>query len=197
MRLGLNQGHKIGGISQICHGSKFVIMRDEMKQAHPEMYLLTGGKRDTKTKGSGYPDLTSPTFFEKHLKYCRAMFDHFREPMLSIDLVDGDGGMKSDDPNWMRQLTPERGWGHDVRPCLGVREQRGTRATKSHPERLVSGLAYGAYKLPPARIEKLSPNLALIETRQRQSFWDPAQRDEHRALRTAWLKKLSPGRYLT
>jgi hypothetical protein len=57
-RLGLNNGHKIGGITQICHGAKFVLMRDEMKQAHPEMYLLTGGKRDTTSKGSGYPDLT-------------------------------------------------------------------------------------------------------------------------------------------
>jgi|GEM_PF-1007033 len=40
LRLGLNQGHKIGGISQICHGMKFVLMREEMKRAHLEMYPL-------------------------------------------------------------------------------------------------------------------------------------------------------------
>lgn len=198
LRLGLNQAHKIGGISQICHGSKFVIMREEMKQAHPEMYLLTGGKRDTKTKGSGYPDLTSPVFFEKHLKYARAMFDHFHEPMLSIDLVDGYGGMTSDDPQWMAQLTPERGWpGTMSDQVWGYLNRVALELNKSHPDRLVSGLAYSAYKLPPTQIDRMSPNLVLIETRQRQSFWDEAQRAEHRALREAWQKKLGAGRYLT
>lgn len=198
LRLGLNQAHKIGGISQVCHGAKFVIMRKEMKKAHPEMYLLNGGKRDTTTKGSGYPDLTSPLFFEKHLKYSRAMFDHFHEPMLSIDLVDGYGGMTSDDPKWMAQLTPERGWSGTMSDQVwGYINKVALELYKSHPDRLVSGLAYSAYKLPPAKIEKMSPNLVLIETRQRQSFWDETQRKEHRELREAWMKKLTSGNYLT
>ena len=198
LRLGLNQAHKIGGISQICHGSKFVIMREEMKQAHPEMYLLTGGRRDTTTKGSGYPDLTSPVFFEKQLKYARAMFDHFHEPMISIDLVDGYGGMTSDDPQWMAQLTPERGWSGTMSDQVwGYLNRVALELYKSHPDRLVSGLAYSAYKLPPEKIDKMSPNLVLIETRQRQTFWDETQRTEHRALREAWQKKLGAGRYLT
>ncbi|MEO6741752.1 MAG: DUF4838 domain-containing protein [Chthoniobacteraceae bacterium] len=198
LRLGLNQGHKIGGISQICHGMKFVLMRDEMKRAHPEMYLLTGGKRDTTTKGAGYPDLNSPLFFEKHLTYSRAMFDHFREPMISIDLVDGYGGMTSDDPKWMAQLTPGRGWSGTMSDQVwGYIDRVALELYKSHPDRLVSGLAYSAYKMPPAKIDKLSPNLVLIETRQRQSFWDEAKRDEHRSLREAWMKKLSSGKYLT
>ena len=198
LRLGLNQGHKIGGISQICHGAKFVIMREEMKKAHPEMYLLNGGKRDTTTKGSGYPDLTSPLFFEKQLKYSRAMFDHFHEPMLSIDLVDGYGGMTSDDPKWMAQLTPERGWSGAMSDQVwGYLNRVALELYKTHPDRLVSGLAYSAYKMPPIQIEKMSPNLVLIETRQRQSFWDEAKRKEHRELREAWMKKLGSGRYLT
>ena len=198
LRLGLNQGHKIGGISQICHGAKFVIMREEMKKAHPEMYLLNGGNRDTTTKGSGYPDLTSPLFFEKQLKYSRAMFDHFREPMLSIDLVDGYGGMTSDDPKWMAQLTPERGWSGTMSDQVwGYLNRVALELYKTHPDRLVSGLAYSAYKMPPIQIEKMSPNLVLIETRQRQSFWDEAKRKEHRELREAWMKKLGSGRYLT
>jgi len=198
LRLGLNQAHKIGGISQVCHGAKFVIMREEMKRAHPEMYLLTGGKRDTTTKGSGYPDLNSPLFFEKQLKYSRVMFDHFREPMISIDLVDGYGGMTSDDPKWMAQLTPERGWSGTMSDQVwGYINRVALELYKSHPDRLVSGLAYSAYKMPPDKIDKLSPNLVLIETRQRQSFWDEAQRNEHRTLREAWMKKLTSGKYLT
>ncbi|MGV3663448.1 MAG: DUF4838 domain-containing protein [Prosthecobacter sp.] len=198
LRLGLNNAHKIGGIAQVCHGLKFVLMRDEMKKAHPEMYLLTGGRRDTTTKGSGYPDITSPLFFEKHLKYSRAMFDHFKEPMLSIDLVDGYGGMTSDDPNWMAQLTPERGWpGTMSDHVFGYLNRVALELNKSHPDRLVSGLAYSAYKLPPEKIDHFSPNFALIETRQRQNFWDEAKRKEHQDMRAAWQKKLQPGRYLT
>lgn len=198
LRLGLNFGHKIGGITQICHGAKFVLMRDEMKQAHPEMYLLTGGKRDTTTKGSGYPDLTSPLFFEKQVKYARAMFDYYREPMLSIDLVDGYGGMTSDDPKWMAQLTPDRGWSGSMSDHVwGYLDRVARELYKSHPDRLVSGLAYSGYKLPPEKIDKFSPNLVLIETRQRQNFWDEEKHREHIALREAWLKKLSSGKYLT
>ncbi len=197
-RLGLNNGHKIGGITQICHGMKFVLMREEMKKAHPEIYLLTGGKRDTTSKGSGYPDLTSPLFFEKQLKFSRAMFDHFKEPMLSIDLVDGYGGMTSDDPKWMAQLTPERGWSGSMSDhVFGYINRMALELNKSHPDRLVSGLAYSAYKLPPEKIEKFSPNFVLIETRQRQSFWEEAKRKEHQEMRLAWSKKLAPGRYLT
>lgn len=197
-RLGLNNGHKIGGITQICHGMKFVLMREEMKKAHPEMYLLNGGKRDTTSKGSGYPDLTSPLFFEKQLKFSRAMFDHFKEPMLSIDLVDGYGGMTSDDPKWMAQLTPERGWSGSMSDhVFGYLNRMALELNKSHPDRLVSGLAYSGYRLPPAKIEKMSPNFVLIETRQRQSFWDEAKRKEYQETRAAWMKKLLPGRYLT
>lgn len=198
LRLGLNQGHKIGGITQICHGMKFVLMRDEMKRAHPEMYLLTGGKRDTTTKGAGYPDLNSPLFFEQQLKYSRVMFDHFREPMISIDLVDGYGGLTSDDPKWRAQLTPERGWAGTMSDQVwGYINRVALELYKSHPDRLVSGLAYSAYKTPPAKLDKLSPNLVLIETRQRQSFWDEGKRSEHRTLREAWMKKLTSGKYLT
>ncbi len=198
LRLGLNQGHKIGGITQICHGMKFVLMRDEMKRTHPEMYLLTGGKRDTTTKGAGYPDLNSPLFFEQQLKYSRVMFDHYREPMISLDLVDGYGGLTSDDPKWRAQLTPERGWAGTMSDQVwGYINRVALELYKSHPDRLVSGLAYSAYKMPPASIEKLSPNLVLIETRQRQSFWDGAKRSEHHTMREAWMKKLSSGKYLT
>jgi len=197
-RLGLNNGHKIGGIAQICHGAKFVLMREEMKKAHPEMYLLTGGKRDTTTKGSGYPDLTSPLFFEKHLKYSRAMFDHFKEPMLSIDLVDGYGGMTSDDPKWMAQLTPERGWAGSMSDhVFGYLNRLALELKQSHPDRLVSGLAYSGYKLPPEKIDMMSSNFVLIETRQRQNFWDATKLKEHQDMRAAWTKKLAPDRYLT
>lgn len=197
-RLGLNNGHKIGGIAQICHGAKFVVMREEMKKKHPEMYLLKDGKRlTTYYKASGVPDITSPLFFEKQVNYVRAMFDHFHEPMVSIDLVDGYGGQTSDDPEWMAQLTPDRGWAGSMSDHVwGYLNRVALELHQSHPDRLVSGLAYSAYKLPPEKIDQLSPNLVMIETRQRQGFWDENLRREHKEIREAWQKKLSPGKYL-
>lgn len=198
LRLGLNNGHKIGGITQICHGMKFVIMREEMKKAHPEMYLSIDGKRDTTHKGTGVPNLLSPLLFEKQVHYARTMFDHFHEPMISIDLVDGYGGLTSDDPQWLAQQTPERGWRGSMSDHVwGYLNRVALELNQSHPDRLVSGLAYSAYSAPPAKIDKMSPNLALIETRQRQAFWDEVLRKENRELRAAWMQKLSSGKYLT
>ena len=106
--------------------------------------------------------------------------------------------MTSDDPKWMAQLTPERGWSGTMSDQMwGYINRVALELYKSHPDLLVSGLAYSAYKMPPAKIDKLSPNLVLIETRQRLSFWDEAQRNTHRSLREAWMKKLMSGKYLT
>lgn len=68
---------------------------------------------------------------------------------------------------------------------------------RSHPDRLVSALAYSAYSQPPEKIEKMSPNLALIDVRHRQEFWDESKWEERRQWRADWLKKLAPGRYIT
>lgn len=198
LRLGLNHGAEILGFPQICHGSKFVIKREEMKKAHPEMYLMRDGKRDTSHKDDGVPDLLSPVMLEKQVKHARAMFDHFKEPMHNIDLVDGYGGLTADDPAWMAQLTPERGWDGSMSDHVWSYLDRVARELyRSHPDRLVSALAYSAYTLPPLKMAKLSPNLALIEVRHRQEFWDEALWNQRRAMRAEWLKKLPSGKYLT
>lgn len=198
LRLGLNHGAEILGFPQICHGSKFVIKREEMKKAHPGIYLMREGKRDTTHKGDGIPDLLSPVMFEKQVKHARAMFDHFHEPMHNIDLVDGYGGLTADDPAWMAQLTPERGWDGSMSDHVwGYLDRVARELYRSHPDRLVSALAYSAYTLPPLKIEKFSPNLALIEVRHRQEFWNEDLWNQRRTLRVEWLKKLPSGKYLT
>ncbi|MBL8829995.1 MAG: DUF4838 domain-containing protein [Planctomycetaceae bacterium] len=198
LRLGLNHGAELLGFPQICHGMKFVIKRDEMKRTHPEMYLLRNGKRDTTHKEDGVPDLLSPVLFEKQVKHVRAMFDHFHEPMHNIDLVDGYGGMTGDDPAWNAQQTPARGWRGSMSDHVwGYMNRVAQELYRSHPDRLVSALAYSAYTLPPENIAQMSPNLAIIETRHRQDFWDEALWNERRTMRAEWLKKLPSGKYIT
>lgn len=196
LRLGLNFGADIVGFPQMCHGLKFVINREEMKQKHPELYLLTDGKRVT--SGEGMPNLLSPLLFEKQVKQTRAMFDHFQEPMHNIDLTDGYSGRTSDDPAWQAQQTPLRGWAGAMSDhVFGYLNRVALEVHRSHPERLVSALAYGAYTMPPEKIEKLSPNLALIDVRHRQEFWEESKWNERKQWRAEWLKKLSSGKYIT
>ncbi len=196
LRLGVNYGAEIAGLPQICHGLKFVLMRDEMKKAHPEMYLLTDGKRVTGNEGM--PNLLSPLLFEKQVKHIRAMFDHFQEPMHNIDMVDGYSGRTSDDPAWLAQQTPERGWSGAMSDHVwGYLNRVALEVNRSHPDRTVSALAYGAYTQPPRKIEKFSPNLALIDVRHRQEFWDEAKWNERKQWRAEWLKKLPSGKYIS
>lgn len=198
LRLGLNFGAEIAGFPQMCHGMKFVIKREEMKRAHPEMYLLINGKHDTTHKGDGVPNLLSSVLFEKQVKHIRAMFDHFQEPMHNIDLVDGYSGLRGDDPAWIAQQTPGRGWSGEMSDhVFGYLNRVALEVQRSHPGRLVSALAYGAYTKPPETIGKLSPNLVLIDVRHRQEFWDESKWNERKQWRAEWLKKLSSGKYIT
>jgi hypothetical protein len=198
LRLGLNYGTEIAGFPQLCHGMKFVIKREEMKKAHPEMYLAINGKRDTTHKSDGVPNLLSPMLFEKQVKHVRAMFDHFNEPMHNIDLVDGYGGLEGDEPAWKAQLTPQRGWSGTMSDhVFGYLNRVALEVQRSHPDRLVSALAYSAYTQPPLKIEKMSPNLVLIDVRHRQEFWEESKWNERRQWRADWLKKLSPGNYIS
>ena len=67
------------------------------------------GKRATDHKEAGAPCLASEELFEKHLKYARAVFDHYREPMISLDIVDGYGHGICECDRCRDKATPERG----------------------------------------------------------------------------------------
>ena len=192
LRMGVNEGAGLIGLTQLCHGIKFVIGRDEMKQAHPDYYALWGGKRQTGHKGGqGAPCLSAPGLFAEHLKYARAVFNHYREPMLSVDVVDGYSSGMCECELCQGKGTPDRGWeGRISDYVLGYANRVAQELYKSNPDKMVSALAYGSYRLPPEKIATFSPNLALWFCQNRMSFWDTAVRDHFRDLRKAWIAKL-------
>ncbi len=198
LRLRQHLGHDVVGRSQLCHGMKFVLRRKEMKQAHPEFYALRGGQRITEFKDSGVPCLSSEGFFEKHVAYARAVFDHFGEPMISIDLPDGSSGMTCECEGCRAQLTPARGMDGSMSELVwGYLNRLAAELYKSHPDRWVSGLSYSAYALPPENVETFPPNLVMFTMRPRMNFGAPEVRASYEALREAWLKKLPSGRVFT
>ncbi len=196
LRLGVNYGHDLIGMTQAGHGMKFVLMRDEMKKAHPEFYALWNGERATDHKSAGAPSLGAKGLKEKHLNYARKVFDHYDEPMISLDVVDGFSARISEEDS--SQATPERGWAGSMSDYVwGYVDAVARGIYKSHPDKMVSGLAYSAYMLPPEKIETMSPNLAIIECRHRSRLGDPVVRERHREIRKAWLEKLPSKQYFT
>lgn len=186
LRLGFDPGHRRLGHVQPGHGIKWVTGRPEMREAHPEFYALRDGERAREA-----PCLSSEGLFEKHVKFVRALLDHYGEPMVNIDMPDGYGGMMCQCERCRGQLTPERGANGAMSDYVwGYLDRVAREIHRSHPDRMVGGLAYSAYQLPPEKIETMTPNLAIIECRWRSHFHDPQTRDRFRAIREAWLAKL-------
>jgi hypothetical protein len=195
LRLGMNEGYDILGAVQAGHGAKFVFGRPEMKQKYPEMYAIWGGKRQFDHRGKvGAPCLSSPDLFREHLAFAHLIFNHYREPMLSLDVVDGYAylcecdrcrDLGSRHRNWNGTLS-DYYWSYINRVAAEL--------YKSHPDRMVSGLAYSAYQLPPEKIEQLSPNVAVVVCQTRNTFGQRATRELFEALRKQWLAKLPSGK---
>lgn len=198
LRLGLDEGHDVVGITQNCHGMKFVHRRKEMKEARPEYYAIWNGKRATDHKDSGAPCLSSPELFKLHVKYARAVFDHFGEQMISIDPVDGYSAKLCECELCKGKGTPERGAVGAMSDYVwGYMNRVATELYKSHPDRFVSGISYGAYRLPPEKIDKLSPNMVIRIFAIRKNYYDPEQRSEFDNLLKAWLEKLPSQKVIT
>lgn len=192
MRHRLHNGfHDILGIPQIVHGMKFVHGREEIRQEHPEFFALVGGVRQVDHKRHGAPCLSSEELFKRHVAYVRGLFDHYDEPMLSIDVVDGYSGLACACQDCAPLQTPERGsdgalsdyvWGYINRVAQEV--------YKTHPDKMVSGISYGTYRLPPTNIEQMSPNLTMMLMSPRQQFYKEAYRERFASLIAAWKEVL-------
>lgn len=191
LRLGLNQAPDLIGPGYVAHGTNNVHAREEVKLAHPEYYTLIDGKRDTAE--SGKPCLSSPGLREQNVKYVRAMFDKMDVPVVSVMPADGYVGMCQCDLCQGKE-TPERGsFGRFSDYVWSYVDAVGRELLKSHPDRKIICLAYGASALPPLKLEKLSPNIIVCIAQQRASFYEKERREWIDELRRNWQAKLTPG----
>jgi Domain of unknown function (DUF4838) len=194
LRLGIHHQHDTLGMPQVCHGMKFVHGRKEFQKAHPKAFALINGKRDTRHKRHGAPCLSSKLMFKEHVAYVRAMFDHFKEPIVSIDVVDGYSGRVCECTSCAGNRTPERGapgalsnyvWNYYNRVAKEV--------YKSHPDKKVSAFSYGGYCLPPTNIKRMSPNLVVVLMSSRQYFAQQEHRTYIAKLIKDWKRVLPSG----
>jgi len=194
LRLGLNRAHHITGWGPPGHGIDFVHRRDEVKQAHPEYYAIWGGKR--MTDHAGKPCLSHEGLFQANVKYLRAMFDTYDEPMMNVSPADGYSQLCQCEL-CVGKDDKERGWNGVLSDYVWTYFDRVARELyKSHPDKKIFGLAYTAYQQPPKNIDQFSPNVVIMICRWRSNFHDPETHKKFLALRKAWLEKLPSGKLM-
>jgi tetratricopeptide (TPR) repeat protein len=192
LRLGFSQAPEVIGLAELGHGTRTVHERPEFRAANPDCFALFGGKRETAGSfGSGKPCLSSPKLFEENVRFAQKVFDIYHEPMISVMPEDGYVSLCQCELCRNRG-TPERGWNGQISDYVWDYTQRvAMELMKTHPDRKILCLAYGAYQAPPTKIEKLSPNIVVGITQSRAAFHEPAERKLHDDLRAAWLQKSS------
>lgn len=195
LRMGWNQAPDlIGDFGMgLSHGMNSVYERPEVRAAHPEYYVLFGGKRDELKVGQSRPCLSSEGLFQQNVKYVRTMFDILDVPLVSV--MPQDGYVNLCECDLCRgKGTLERGWTGQISDYVWDYVNRVAREVyKTHPKKKVCCYAYGAYLLPPEKIKTLSPNILVGICQNRNLFHDPVERNKFDELRRAWLEKMPEG----
>lgn len=187
MRLGLRDPYGI----QVAHGMADMTHRDEIFAKHPDWFALYGGKRHNQP-GQRLNQLcySNEELFRQTVAYVRAQLDHYRLEAISVMPPDGYTAI-CQCPLCAGKDTPERGqrgllsdyvWGFVNRVAREV--------GKTHPDQRVLNCAYGAYTLPPLKIDKLEPNVIVSIVGGRRPVNNrPDQQEEVRKLRESWQTK--------
>ena len=183
MRLGVRDPYDVW----VPHGMALVTGRDEMKKAHPEFYALYGGKRATK---GNQLCLSSEGLLRENVRFVRTVFDTYGFSVASVMPNDGYTAI-CQCPLCKGKDTPERGYRGRLSDYVWDYVNRVAKeVAKTHPDKKLLCCAYGSYKLPPLKIDKLDPNvLVCIVGGRRPTASKPEQREEIRELRRGWLEK--------
>jgi hypothetical protein len=186
MRLGVRDpGNELS-----AHGLSYMMMRDELYEKHPEWFIQLGGKRlyksgSTKNKLC----LSQPDFFETTVRYVRTLYDHYNYHVVSLTPPDGYTSI-CQCPLCQGKDQPERGSrGSLSNHVFEFANRVAKEVGKTHPDRRVVCLAYGANSLPPTNIDKLEPNLQVTIVGGRRPKSGVAAQPEIRALRESWYSK--------
>ncbi len=188
MRLGLRDPYGI----EAAHGLDTMTNRDEVFAEHPDWFALYGGKRRFQARQNNQLCYSNEEFFRETVRYVRAQFDHFKVDYVSVMPPDGYTAIcqcekcaGQDSPEReQRGLASDYVWGFVNRVAKEV--------GKTHPHKKVLNCAYGIYTLPPLKIERLEPNVAVSIVGGRRPVNNrAAEQEDCRKLREAWLAKTS------
>lgn len=173
-----------------AHGLAYMTMRQGIYEKHPEWFSQIGDKRPFKpgwTKNKLC--LSQPDFFETTVRYVRALYDHYNYRVVSLTPPDGFTSI-CQCPLCEGKDQPERGSrGLLSNHVFDFANRVAKEVAKTHPDREVVCLAYGANSLPPTNIDKLEPNLQVMLVGGRRPKSGVAAQPEIRAWRESWYEK--------
>lgn len=172
------------------------VFTPEVYDAHPEFFPLEGGQRVRPPQGSGWwnPDIGTPAAAAFAAEQARAHF--IRNPVaVSFALGVTDGLIFGESPEVLALTTPLR-WFRE-RPDFSnlvftFMNRAAADLAKAHPDKYLGTLAY--YWAENAPGFPVHPQVIPFLTADRSQGYDPAFREEERALQTRWVARLSEGR---
>lgn len=165
------------------------------KETNPEYFAIINGEPDfgsLSTVGPGNFNLSNEGFVQQAIKEADQFFKDNPDQMI-FPLCPNDGMVKiSEDPVSQAQIQPDRKkdggqfsnyvWGFINKVAEGV--------AKQHPDKLVGGIAYEQYGLPPDNITKLNSNVVVLICKARRSYFNPAELEKDRKRVGAWKEKV-------
>jgi len=187
IRLGLRDPYDL----LVAHGIATMVERKEFLEANPEYFALYGSKRNSDPKSRYHqPCLSSEGLFRENVAFVRALFDHYQFRVASVMPPDAFGAICQCD-KCKGKDTPERGYRGRLSDYVWDYVNRVAKEVeKTHPDEVILCCAYGTYKHPPLKIEKLNRNVIVCIVGGREPTNSRAEvRAEVRKLREAWLKK--------
>jgi hypothetical protein len=182
-----------GGICpvQLQHSFRYFLKH---KESHPEYFALIDGQRDFTNlsfiMGGGNLCLSNPDVAEQWAKDISVYFDE-KPSQFFYPVAPGDGMKRiCDCDKCQAQINPSMGgtgkysdyiWSFVNKVAMAV--------AKKHPDKYVGCIAYEGYNMPPQKIEKLSPNTAVMICKQRARYSGKEYHTQMNKKIAEWKKK--------
>jgi hypothetical protein len=174
------------------HGVGGVLDREENKTAFPEYYAVWGGVRQVEDPKA---NLCSPELLSATIRYAKKVFD--LNPNHIVDIAPSDGFTQaSEEPAGCKDKeTPERGYDGTLSDYVWDFQNNVAWAIHDDPaygpDRLIMGMAYTTYKLPPLALSDVrgwAPNLVvLMATKWRGVNTNPEAEAYQQNLMQQWI----------
>jgi hypothetical protein len=195
LRLGLDAGRDVVGLSGLAHGILPVINRDEVRQAHPEYYALWGGLRATNTPD---PCLSIEGLYTQNVAYVKAVFSIYSNDSPTVSVMPTDGYTSlCECPLCEGKDTPERGTSGNLSDYVWDYVNRvATNINAAWPDRKITCGAYTTYLLPPTNIDLLCTNIIPVFCKWRTDCRNPSVWADYTNTVTAWLAKVPSGQVI-
>ena len=185
-----------GGVTPVLAIHNFDFMY-KYRDTHPEYFALVDGKRDCHGEistcakvGKCHLCLTNPDLIKQFAADICEYFKH--KPQLQFFPLGANDGLTricgcSRCQAEIDEKAPENGkfsnhiWGFVNKVAIEV--------AKTYPDKYIGCIAYEKYNMPPSKIAKLSPNVAVVICKISSTFVIPAEKENAWREVAEWRKK--------